>query len=130
MNYQERLLSFEFAMLQNRQISNPTSGHPTSNLMNGSPSGRSIASMTQLVRTLPVSPGTPLGPIRVNIVNNRTNSPQTTRVCCFQLHTFWWAKYTLIATNRATAIISFLFSYVSTTEEFQKAEVINLQRQE
>ena len=91
-NYQEHLLSFEFAMLQNRQISNPTSVHPTSNLMNGSPSGQGIASMTQPARTLPVSPGTPLGPIRVNIVNNRTNSPQTTRVCCPKLYTFWSAK--------------------------------------
>ena len=112
-------------VLQNRQIGNPTSVHPSSTLINGSPSGQSIASLTQPPRTLPVSPGTPLGPIRVNIVNNRTNSPQTTRVCCFRSSTFWSAKQRLIATDKFR-----FFPYVSTTEEFQKVEMINLQHQE
>ena len=61
--------------MQNRQMS-----HPGTSQVLGSPASQNVNSTTRSSRTLPVSPGTPLGPIRVNIVNNRTNSPQTTRV--------------------------------------------------
>ncbi len=76
----EEMLHLNCFSLQGRQPVSASASSSQTSLAQSSPGGGAATpggTSAVAPRPIPASPGTPLGPIRVNIVNNRTASPQT-----------------------------------------------------